>query len=110
MSESLEYIERYFEEEMNPDEKKEFEDRCIQDLAFARDVAVYVMMQDQMARKWKEEKKKEFNSFAAESSESRIVAEPGTKATQGKLRALNPWKYVAIAASAVLVIGVGVVF
>jgi hypothetical protein len=110
MSESLEYIERYFEEKMNPDEKKEFEDRCIQDPAFAREVAVYAMMQDQMARQWKEEKKQEFNSLAAESSGSRIVAMPGTKPNQGKLRTLNSWKYAAIAASVVLVIAVGVVF
>jgi len=110
MSESLEYIERYFGGEMAPDEKIVFEDRCIRDPAFGREVAVYIMMQEQMTRQWKEGKKQDFNTLETESNRSRTVKMPDAKPRQGRLRTLNPWKYSAIAASVVLVIAVGVVF
>lgn len=47
MSEILEYIDAYFNKELNESEQKQFETRCTTDDDFARDVAFYVMARDE---------------------------------------------------------------
>ncbi len=42
MSEILEYIDAYFNEALNEEERRQFEDRCVADEAFASEVAFYV--------------------------------------------------------------------
>ena len=109
MSESLEYIERYFLGEMDANEKKTFEDRCIRDPAFAREVAVYVMMQEQTEQQWKEQKSREFDALATEVSKHRVVGMRDSKPVQGTLRTLSSWRYAAIAASVVIILALSVV-
>ena len=42
MSDTLEYIDSYFNNDLAGEEKKAFEERCIQDQSFAAEVAIYV--------------------------------------------------------------------
>ena len=100
----MDYIERYFQGEMDATEKRTFEDRCIQDPAFGREVAVYIMMRDQTGQQWKEQKKQEFAALENDTSKHRIITMAGEKPGQGKLRHLNDWRYAAIAAGVVIFI------
>ncbi len=61
MSETLEYIDAYFTEALNEEERKQFEARCVADEAFAKDVAFYIMAREEarqsvikQKQQWKE--------------------------------------------------------
>ncbi|MEI6946938.1 hypothetical protein V9K67_07020 [Paraflavisolibacter sp. H34] len=60
MNSALNYIDRYFQHELVPAEKKEFESRCLSDPAFAQMVAFYVSLHDHLRGQWAEQKKREF--------------------------------------------------
>jgi hypothetical protein len=60
MNSSLNYIDRYFQQELVPTEKKEFESRCLSDPAFAQMVAFYISLQDHLQAQWADQKKREF--------------------------------------------------
>lgn len=65
MSDLLEYIERYFNGEFSPEEKTTFEGRCLSDPAFARMVAFYISLQEELQQQWIEQKKQEFSRLEA---------------------------------------------
>lgn len=47
MSETLEYIDAYFNEALNAEERRQFENRCVADEAFASEVAFYVTAREE---------------------------------------------------------------
>ena len=55
---NLEYIEAYFNEELSPEEKKEFEQRIISDPVFAEEVAFYLSSKQAAAAEMTERKGK----------------------------------------------------
>jgi tetratricopeptide (TPR) repeat protein len=46
--EAIEYIDSYFQQTMNEDERKVFEKRCEEDNAFAQEVAIYIMTRESL--------------------------------------------------------------
>ncbi|HYJ62524.1 MAG TPA: hypothetical protein VEV62_02185 [Parafilimonas sp.] len=46
--EAIEYIDSYFQQTMNEDERKVFEKKCEEDEAFAQEVAFYIMTRDSL--------------------------------------------------------------
>lgn len=60
MSNSLDYIDRYFNEELTHEERDAFKKQCLNDPAFAKEVAFYIMVNDYLKEQWSEQKRKEF--------------------------------------------------
>lgn len=60
MNNPIPYIDRYFNGELMPAEKRTFESLCLSDPTFAREVAIYVSLQDHLKEQWAEQKKLEF--------------------------------------------------
>jgi tetratricopeptide (TPR) repeat protein len=58
MTESLEYIEAYFEQKLDDKEKQLFEKRCINDEGFAGEVAFYITSREAVRQKLLEQKRK----------------------------------------------------
>jgi hypothetical protein len=56
MSENDEYIEAYFAKELNEAEKNQFEERCVQDEVFARQVAFYISTREAIRQTLLEQK------------------------------------------------------
>lgn len=61
MSETLGYIEDYFEEKLSSAEKQIFEDRCIQDESFAGEVAFYITSREAVRQKLLEQKREQWS-------------------------------------------------
>lgn len=57
MSDSLEYIEAYFEQELDEAGRLQFEQRCEQDNEFARDVALYITTREAIKQALTEQKR-----------------------------------------------------
>ncbi|MEJ7680066.1 MAG: hypothetical protein WKG06_19840 [Segetibacter sp.] len=56
MSETLEYIEAYFEKGLSNAERQLFEERCVDDENFAKEVAFYVMSREAIREELTEQK------------------------------------------------------
>lgn len=100
MSESLEYIEAYFEQKLSLKEKQIFEDRCIRDVEFAGEVAFYISSREAVRQKLLERK---INQWSVDENNT-FVDKPGvnTKLPSGtapvKRMAFRKWlPYVAAA-------------
>lgn len=65
MSETLEYIDDYFNQVLNPEQRKQFEERCSTDNSFAEEVAFYVMTRGAAREALLEEKQKQWKSTEA---------------------------------------------
>lgn len=74
MSESLEYIEAYFEKELDEAGMQEFERQCEQDEDFARDVALYITTREAMKLALAEQKKEQWRSLSGERRANRQEA------------------------------------
>lgn len=57
MSETLDYIESYFEKKLSAAEKQRFEERIAQDETFAGEVAFYISLREAIRQKLAEQKK-----------------------------------------------------
>jgi hypothetical protein len=131
MNETSEYIDRYFNGEMAPDEKGAFESRCLSDPGFAKEVAVYIMMYDQAREQWAQNKKQEFTAFDEGEIQTPVLSLNGVSQEvlsgpaapivpleqqeilqpgPGKLRKLQAWKIMAIAATFLGIVALGVTF
>ena len=99
MSETLEYIDRYFSGELSLPEKKDFENRCESDPVFAEDVAFYIQVRAGLKTEIYNEKTKQF----AEQYKELSTAEP--KASKGIVRKMMPAFAAAVAACLVIFIG-----
>jgi tetratricopeptide (TPR) repeat protein len=60
MDDSLPYIEAYFEKQLGDTEKRQFEERCINDKDFAGKVAFYITAREALRQKLSEQKKKQW--------------------------------------------------
>ncbi|MFL5810014.1 MAG: tetratricopeptide repeat protein [Flavisolibacter sp.] len=99
MSETLEYIDRYFNGELSLPEKKDFENRCEADPVFAQDVAFYIQVRAGLKTEIYQQKT---NQFAEQYTELSTAA---PKSTHGVIRRMMP--AIAAAAAACLVIFIG---
>ncbi len=63
MSETLEYIEAYFEKGLSNAEAQSFEERCVQDEDFAKEVAFYIMSREAINEKLSEQKKQQWREY-----------------------------------------------
>ena len=102
MSDSLPYIDQYFNGELPGAEKALFEERCISDPLFAEEVAFYVASRDGVRKELYERKRSE---FAILHKELRARKSP----RPGILRQIVPYASVA-AACLILYIGWQVFF
>ena len=94
MSEHFEYIDAYFQHELNESEKKEFEERCITDEQFANDVALYISSRSALREMLLEQKKSEWRG--AESNEAGTTLAP--------VKQMNTRKWILYAAAACLIL------
>src|SRR5215216_5946522 len=91
MSETLEYIDKYFNGELSAPEKSAFEERCESDPVFAEDIAFYIQVRAGLKDEVREQKKKEFGEMFRELSSG----EQG--GSRGVVRKIFP--YIAAAAA-----------
>jgi len=68
MNNSLHYIDDYFTGALNDDEKKAFEQRCLIDQAFAKEVAGYISIRDGLNVHVQQQKREEFAKLYQELS------------------------------------------
>ena len=95
---NLEYIEAYYTGEQSASQKKEFEDRILNDRDFANELAFYLSAKSVAGEIVYENKRERFKEIDAK-SDHRI---PGS--TTG-VRKIMPWLGAAAAAIAVLIVG-----
>lgn len=98
MSATLEYIESYFEQQLSLTEKKAFEERCVNDEAFAKEVAFYISSREAMRQLLLDEKKKQWATAAP--ATGKLVAMPQQPIN------LRRWAPYAIAASLIIAVAV----
>jgi tetratricopeptide (TPR) repeat protein len=97
--ENIEHIEAYFKNQLNDAEKKQFEERCIHDEPFAREVAVYIATEEGIRQKLLQQKKQDWG-----------------RAKGSKLTILRPLKKITVhirfyyAAAACFIIAVSIFF
>jgi tetratricopeptide (TPR) repeat protein len=103
MSETLVYIESYFENQLAEEDRQIFEQRIVNDEAFAQDVAFYLTAR--LAIRQEVQQQKEVNWTVQPASEpAKVIA-----ASKVKNR-IATWRMVAVAASIALLICLGYVF
>jgi hypothetical protein len=116
MNESLVNIDQYFNGELTPEQKKAFEDRCLADPGFAKEVAFYIMMRDQAKEQWVKQKKQEFATLKeSEKQEGAVNREeefkiPLIQRKPGVVRKISTWKPLALAASVLIILALAVFF
>jgi tetratricopeptide (TPR) repeat protein len=106
MSENIEYIDDYFQKQLNAQQRQEFEARCLSDKAFAEDVALYVSTREALRQNLLDEKKKQWAVLippglvtGVSSIENETAVKPGIT----PLRRIQFKKWLSIAAAASLV-------
>lgn len=93
MSNALEYIDSYFQDEMPQAERLTFERRCEEDPEFAREVSFYVATRIQVRADLREEKKRSFDLMYKDLA--------SRKKSESRLRRFIP--YAIAAAASVLI-------
>lgn len=101
MNDLQEYIEAYFQKSLSPEEKKIFEDRCVNDERFAKEVSWFVASREAVRRMLLDEKKMEWSNLVSRSSTQDM---PVPKLITMRRR------IIYIAAAAVLLIAVALWF
>lgn len=99
MSETVQYIDQYFNGELSAPEKAAFEEKCESDPRFAEDVAFYIQVRSGLKHELHEEKKKLFHEEYVRLSAQQIAK------TQSPVRKLFPYFAAAAAACIILFIG-----
>lgn len=74
MSDTLEYIESYFEKKLSPADKQVFEQRCVQDENFAGEVAFYITSREAVRQKLLEKKRAVWASAEQDTSGGTVTA------------------------------------
>jgi TolA-binding protein len=94
MNDSSEYIEAYFKEQLNDAEKRQFEERCVHDELFAREVALFITTTEGIRQNLLSQKKQQWtaNESYKESAKIRPL----------KKLILNKWMTYAAAACLLL--------
>lgn len=92
--ETLEYIDAYFQKTLTDDERRNFETRCAEEEAFAREVAVYVSARTMLSEELFQKKTQEWN----EGEEGRETA------SVVPIKKITSYKWIRYAAAACLVL------
>jgi tetratricopeptide (TPR) repeat protein len=71
MNDLMPYIASYFEGSLTAEERTVFEERCVSDPEFAKQVAAYVVMRDSLKQALAEQKRNEFAELYNEMKESK---------------------------------------
>ena len=101
MVETLEYIEDYFAQALTPEERKAFEARCVQDEAFAREVAFYLTARNETHELLAAKKQ---NAAEAGKATAAVVIKPAP------VRKMNLRKWLPYAAAACVIFAIGFYF
>lgn len=99
-NENIDYIESYFKNQLNDSEKKQFEERCIEDKAFARQVALFITAEEGIRQKLLHEKMQDWPE--KESNTERAETVP--------LRKIPILKWLPYASAACVLIAVAIYF
>jgi len=102
MSDNLSYIEDYFNKSLSPEETRLFEERITAEPAFAEEVSFYISTRNLAKQQSVAEKKARFRALYDASEPAKVVEMPGSKT--------RTWRLVAIAASIISIVVLGVVF
>src|SRR4051812_29407798 len=94
------YAEAYFNRQLSNAEIKQFEERCIQDAAFARQVALYISTEEGIRQQLLEEKKQQW----------RAISTGGATTTVVPARKLVTRKWMVYAAAACVLVAVALIF
>ncbi len=99
MSDTIEYIDAYFNQELEGDERQRFEDRCISDEAFAGEVAFYLSARSAAREALLDQKIKGWQSKENNSAAKKVIA-----MKSAKKRSVARWIPYVAAACLILVI------
>jgi len=102
MPNTLDYIESYFQQTLNDQEKKEFEARCETDEAFAKEVAFYITTRQVLREELLKQKQQQWKDENDEQEETSPIISIKRKTTFGRL--------IAYAAAACLLLAASVYF
>jgi tetratricopeptide (TPR) repeat protein len=94
---NLEYIDRFFKDELSPEEVKQFENRIETDPEFAEEVAFYITAMNVAKEEAVAEKRDRFRHIPVNNHHR------GTVKKMGSVKSF--WAYAAAAAVAILIIG-----
>ncbi|HZH66694.1 MAG TPA: hypothetical protein VEY10_17515 [Flavisolibacter sp.] len=103
MSETLDYIEAYFEKKLSPEEKQVFEQRCIDDKNFAGDVAFYITSREAVRQELLEQKKEQWANAERDITH-------GAPATLAPVKKMMFKKWLPYAVAAGLLVAVCIYF
>lgn len=103
MSETLSYIDNYFNGSLSAAEKSSFENRCASDPEFAKEVAFYIAARDELKAEMADQKKQEFDKLY------RNLSASGEAPAGSNVRRMMPW-IVSAAACLLLFLGYQVFF
>lgn len=103
MSETLEYIEAYFEKGLSNAERQSFEERCLHDEEFAKEVAFYIMSREAVREKLLDQKKQRWREYENEVIET---APP----VSSPVRKLSFRNWLPYAAAACILLAVALVY
>ena len=92
--ENLEFIDNYFNGSKTQEQKKAFEQRIINDVSFAKDVAFYISVNGLVQQQVQQEKKDKFWELYEQRKITPIINHPVKKL----------WRYMAAASVAGLII------
>lgn len=90
MSDTMEYIDSYFNGALSPEEQMQFENRCIADQGFAEEVAFYISARDRLRTVVHAQKKNDFHQLYHQLPSEK-------RSTGGLVRVLKPLAAVAAA-------------
>src|SRR3954470_14932508 len=96
MNEIESHVEAYFKRQLSNAEMKQFEERCIHDAAFARQVAMFISTEEGIRQQLLEEKKRQWRAFSTN--------EANTTITPVRKLAIRKWMMYAAAACVLLVV------
>ena len=96
MSEHFEYIDAYFQKQLNESERKEFEERCSADEEFASDVALYISSRSAIRDMLLEEKKVQW----------RRAGSDDLTTTVAPVKQMNTRRWILYAAAACLILAI----
>lgn len=96
MREHFEYIDAYFQKQLNESERKEFEERCTTDEEFASDVAIYLSSRTALREMLLEEKKLEWGKAGSDNLTT----------TMAPVKQMNTRRWILYAAAACLILAI----
>lgn len=96
MPDNLEYIESYFQQSLNAEERKVFEKRCETDEAFAKEVAFYIVTRETLREELLAKKQQEWKALKTEEESTPVIS-------LSRKSSLSKWIMYAAAACVLVV-------